>query len=174
MTASSGGRGSPRAPVPNRASTIQSTPLSLPRQTGRVVAIAEQLDGHTRPPQDLKVGGSVAGQLTRIGPYQHADLGPAQVEVPGHDKPIAGIVSLAAADGDPRQTAAGLAFCKAAEEIHGAAAGVFHEHQTAHAVFLDRPPIDLAGLLSGDGWGHRYRLCRVGPDRVARPAHHCF
>ena len=49
------------------------------------------------------------------------------------------------------QTAAGFGFCEAAENIGRAAAGVFHEHQPGHAVELDCPPIDLAGLLSCDG-----------------------
>ena len=37
-----------------------------------------------------------------------------------------------------------------AEDIDRAAAGVFHEHQSGHATLLNRPPIDLAGLLSCD------------------------
>ena len=76
---------------------------------------------------------------------------PAEVEVPGDDKPVAGVVAFAAADGDASQTAAGLGLRKAAEDIRRPAAGVFHEDQPGHAVLLDRPPIDLAGLLPGDG-----------------------
>ena len=88
---------------------------------------------------------------------------PAEVEVPGDDEPVTGIVAFAAADDDASQTAAGLGLRKAAEDVRRAAAGVFHEHQPGHAVLLDRPPIDLAGLLSrngghgGHGWWARSR-----------------
>jgi len=115
------------------------------------MAIAKDFDRHVGVPQNLEVCSGVAHQFGGFGPEEHADLIPSQVEVPGDDKPVAGVVAFAAANGNASQTAKRLGLGEAAEDIRRAAAGVFHEHQPGHAVLLDRPPIDLAGLLSCDG-----------------------
>ena len=155
MTASSGGRGSPRAPVPNSASTIQSAPASCSANRAASWRLPNTSIGTPACRKIWKFAAGVARQFGRIGPDEHADLVPREVEVPGDDEAVARVVAFAAADDDAPQAAAGLGLRKAAEDIRRAAAGVFHEDQPRHAVLLDRPPIDLAGLFSGNGGGHR-------------------
>ena len=76
MTASSGGRGSPRAPGAQQGVDDPIHPGKLLGQSGRVVAIAKDFDRHARVPQDLKIRSGVARQFGRIGPHEHADLVP--------------------------------------------------------------------------------------------------
>ena len=69
----------------------------LLRQSGRVVVIAKDFDWHARVPQNVKIRSGIACQFGRVGPHEDADVVSSQIEVPGDDKPIAGIVAFAAA-----------------------------------------------------------------------------
>ena len=157
ITASSGGLGSPRTPVPSRASTIQAAPARLSASRGGIVPAAEDFQWHSDLAEDLEIDPRVALQFLRLGPHQHADRVAPQVEVPGQHEAVAGIIALPAADDDllPRRG-------QLAEHVGRAAAGVFHQHQSRYTIFLACAAIDLSGLFAAEGHGGGIRDWGLG------------
>ena len=102
ITASSGGRGSPRAPVPKRASTIHAAPARCRARRAGSCRLPEDLQRHVRAARRMpKIHARVARQFSRARPRRARRTGvAAQVQMPGNNKAVAGIVPLAAADDD--------------------------------------------------------------------------
>ena len=92
--------------------------------------------------KNLVVRGRIAPQFIR----RACGIDPAGVvankQVPRDDESIARVVSLAAQNDDRPADAEPL------QHIDAPATGVFHEHEARHAIFFDRPAIDLAALLA--------------------------
>ena len=143
ITASKGGRGSPRAGaqqgVDNPGGLAQ-----MAVHTEGVVPIAIDFQRKLRLPHDVKVNARIAGKFFGRRPEQHPHGVAAEVQVSGQDEAVARIVALAAADYDWSGNA------QAAQHIGHPPSGVFHEHQPGHAVLLDGPAIDLTRLLAGN------------------------
>ena len=105
--------------------------------------------------QDGEVGGGVACEFVWIAEEDRAAIVVADGEVAGDDEAVAGVVALAAEDGD------GAVDAEAFEDVDAAAAGVFHEDEAGDAELIDGDAVDGAGLFAvEDGWGHAARVTR--------------
>ena len=146
MAASNGGRGSPWAPVPSRASTSQAASRRvIVRGRGRPgLAATRSMIGTLSLLQDREVRGGVAGKFVGRAEQQHAARVAADFEVAGDDEAVARVVAFAAQDDDRAVDAEPL------QHVDAAAAGVFHQHQAGDAVLVDRAAIDRAALLAGE------------------------
>ncbi len=102
----------------------------------------ELLDGHVGFGQNLVVERGIAFERGRIGQDEHAHGVAAQVQMPGHDEPVAAVVAVAAADGDRARDS------QTTQHVGRSATGVFHQHDARQAVVVDGPAVELAGLVA--------------------------
>ncbi len=92
--------------------------------------------------KDREVGGGIAAQFAYCGEQNHVALVAADREMPGDDEAVAGVITFAAEDDDRAGDAEAL------QDIDGGAARVFHEHEAAHAVVVDRMAVERLGLIA--------------------------